>query len=289
MKRMLGLLLAASLALGGTSAAAAPAAVVEGVQMPAWVERSGKQMPAAAGMELIATDTLRTGPGARLYVKLAEGSLVKLGENASLQLLDVAPERGGVFKAALSVLTGAFRFTTDVLAKPRRRDVKLTISTVTIGIRGTNLWGRSVKDNEIVCLIEGAIEVGAAGEKPILMNQPRQFYQRERGKTLPLAVIDAKRLAELAAETEIEPGKGAAQRGGKWRVTLISGGTQDAALAVYDQVRAAGYAAEIHASKAGEQRVYAVRIAHLPSQAEAAALGAQLRGKYGVVEAKVSR
>jgi len=289
MKRMLGLLLAASLALGATRAPAAPAAVVEGVQMPAWVERAGKQMPAAAGMELIATDTLRTGAGARLYVKLSEGSLVKLGENASLQLLDVAPERGGVFKAALSVLTGAFRFTTDVLAKPRRRDVKLTISTVTIGIRGTDLWGRSVKENEIVCLIEGAIEVGAAGEKPIVMDQPRQFYQREKGKTLPLAVIDAKRLAELSAETEIESGKGASRRGGKWQLTLGHAETREAALAMQEQLHSAGYAAELRASKAGEKRLHVVRIAHLPSKAEAEALGAQLRGRYGVAEPKVSR
>jgi len=289
MKPMLAWLLAAALALGATSTAAAPATVVEGVQMPAWVERARKQVPATAGMELIATDALRTGAGARLYVKLSEGSLVKLGENASLQLLDFAPERSGVFKAALSVLSGAFRFTTDVLAKPRRRDVKLTISTVTIGIRGTDLWGRSVKDNEIVCLIEGAIEVGAAGEKSIAMDQPRQFYQREKGKTLPLAVIDAKRLAELSAETEIEAGKGAARRGGKWVVTLARAGTQEAALAMYEQLRAAGYAAEIHSSKAGEKHVYLVRIAQLPSKAEAGALGAQLRGRYGVGEPRISR
>jgi len=35
--------------------------------------------------------------------------------------------------------------------------------------------------------------------------------------------------------------------------------------------------------------VYLVRIAQLPSKAEAEALGAQLRGRYGVAEPKVSR
>ena len=112
MKRWLEVFFALALALAAASASAAPAAVVDSVQMPAWVERAGKQIPAAPGMELIATDTLRTGAGARLYVKLAEGSIVKLGENARLQLLDLVPERGGVFRAALNVLAGAFRFTT---------------------------------------------------------------------------------------------------------------------------------------------------------------------------------
>ena len=285
MRRWLEIVFACALSLVALSALAAPAAVVESVQMPAWVDRAGKQLPAAPGMELIATDTLRTGPGARLYIKLAEGSLLKLGENAKLQLLDLVPEKGGLFRGALDVLSGAFRFTTDVLAKARSRDVKLRISTVTIGIRGTDLWGRSVKDNEIVCLIEGKIEVGAADEKPVVMDQTRQFYQRDKGKTQPLSVITKEKLAELAQETEIESGKGAARRGGKWKVTLAQSQSKEAAGALLEKLHAAGYAAE---TRAQGTRAYAVRIVQLPSKAEAEALAAQLRGQHGVGDPKVS-
>jgi len=285
MKRWLEVVFALSLALAASSALAAPAAVVESVQMPAWIDRAGKQMPASPGTELIATDTLRTGAGARLYIKLAEGSIVKLGENASLQMLDLVPERGGLFRATLNVIAGAFRFTTEAVAKPRPRDFKLRISTVTAGIRGTDLWGRSVKDNEIVCLIEGAIEVGAENEKPVRMDQPRQFYQRDQGKTQPLSVITPEKLAELARETEIETGKGAARRGGKWKVTLADSQSKQAASALLEKLHAAGYAAE---TRAQGNRAYVVRIAQLPSQAEAEALAARLRGQHGVSDPKVS-
>ena len=285
MKRWLEVVFGLWLALAASSALAAPAAVVESVQMPAWVERAGKQMPASPGTELIATDTLRTGAGARLYIKLAEGSIVKLGENASLQMLDLVPERGGVFRATLNVIAGAFRFTTEAVAKPRPRDFKLRISTVTAGIRGTDLWGRSVKDNEIVCLIEGAIEVGAENEKPVRMDQPRQFYQRDKGKTQPLSVITQERLADLARETEIETGKGAARRGGKWKVTLADSQSKQAASALLEKLHAAGYAAE---TRAQGQRAYVVRIAQLPSKAEAEALASRLRGQHGVGDPKVS-
>ena len=285
MKRWLEVVFAMALALVGPDALAAPAAVVESVQMPAWVERAGKQMPAGPGMELIATDTLRTGAGARLYVKLAEGSIVKLGENARLQLLDLVPERGGLFRATLNVIAGAFRFTTEAVAKSRPRDVKFRISTVTAGIRGTDLWGRSVKDNEIVCLIEGAIEVGAENEKPVRMDQPRQFYQRDQGKTQPLSVITQEKLAELARETDIETGKGAARRGGKWKVTLADAQSKAAAGALLEKLHAAGYAAE---TRAQGKRAYVVRIAQLPSKAEADALAAKLRGQHGVGDPKVS-
>jgi hypothetical protein len=266
---------------------AQPAAVVEGVQMPAWVERSGRTSPAAVGMALQAGDQVRTGAGSRLLVKLAEGSLVKLGENGTLRIAEMAPAQD-LFKAALRVFEGAFRFTTDLAAKQRRRDVKITVATVTAGIRGTDLWGRSRNEREIVCLIEGRIEVGAEGEAAVTMDQPRQFYQRDKGKTQPVGLVEPQQLNDWAKETEIERGKGAARLGGKWSLRLASAGTQRDALAVYDQVRKAGYPAEIVPVKDGDKRSYVVRIRNLPSKAEAAALADALRGKHGVENPAVS-
>jgi hypothetical protein len=280
------LLLAAAL-LASLPALAQPAAVVEGVQMPAWVERSGRSSPVAPGMALQAGDQLRTGAGSRLLVKLSEGSLVKLGENGRLTIAEITPTQD-VFRAALRVLEGAFRFTTDVAARQRRRDVSISVATVTAGIRGTDLWGRSRDERQIVCLIEGRIEVGAEGEQPVVMDQMRQFYVRDKGKTQPVGLVEPQQLNQWAKETEIESGKGAARLGGKWRVDLATVDNQRDALMVYDEVRRAGYPAEIVPLKSGEKRAYAVRIRNLPSKAEASALAGALRGKHGVAEPKVS-
>ncbi len=292
MKRASAVLLAVALAAFSRMAPAQPAAVVEGVQMPAWVERrigeSSVRSPLAAGMELKGGDEVKTGNGSRALVRFSEGSTVKLGENASLAISELKPESGGFFKAALRVAEGAFRFTTDLFSKVRRREVSIRVATVTVGIRGTDLWGKSSAGRQTVCLIEGAIEVGADGGKPALMDQARQFYRRENGQTLPIGFVEAAQLAEWAQETEIEAGKGAARRGGKWKLTLASVNTRDAARAVYDQLRDNGYAAEMRRVKAGDKHVYRVRIANLPSKAEAEALAAALRGRYGVIEPKVS-
>ncbi|MGD9951022.1 MAG: SPOR domain-containing protein [Burkholderiales bacterium] len=293
MRTMLRWLLAPVLAIAATGAAAAPAAVVEAVQMPAWVERNEiaavRRYPLAPGTALRGGDELRTGAGARVYVKLAEGSLVKLGENASLRILEVAPERGGVFKALLQVIEGAFRFTTDLLAKERRREVRIRVANVTAGIRGTDLWGKSQPEREVVCLIEGEIEVGADGEAPARLDQPRQFYERVKGETRPVGFVDPTQLAAWARETEIEDGRGAARRGGPWKLTLARAPTQSAALELYDRLREAGYAARILPVKSGAGHDYLVRIAGLASKADAEALGAQLKGTAGVSEASVSR
>jgi hypothetical protein len=288
MKRAMAALFTVVLAVFSQIAPAQPAAVVEGVQMPAWIERGGVRRPLAIGMELKSGDEVKTGAGSRALVKLSEGSLVKLGENGSLQISELNPDGGGFFKAALRVAEGAFRFTTDAFSKVRRREVSIRVATVTAGIRGTDLWGKSSGERQTVCLIEGRIEVGAEGEQAVTMDQARQFYRREKGQTLPLGFVAPEQLLEWARETDIEAGRGAVRRGGKWKVILASVETQAAALAVYDQLRDNGYAAEIRPSKVGDKLVYGVRIANLPSRAEAEALSARLRGRYGAAEPRVS-
>ena len=282
------LLLAFLLALAALPASAQQSgAVVDGVQMPAWLERDGKRVPLAPGMELRAGDRVLSGSGARVQVKLSEGSVVKLGENGRLVFAEMQPGKD-LFKATLQVLEGAFRFTTELVGKGKKREVSVRVSQVTAGIRGTDFWGRSRDDRQIVCLIEGAIDVGADGEQAVRMDKPFQFYQRDKGKTQPVGLVEPQQLNEWAKETEIERGKGAARVGGKWSVRLATAATQREALDVYDQVRKAGYPAEILPLKDGDKRSYLVRIRNLPSKAEAGALADSLRGKHGVEKPVVS-
>jgi hypothetical protein len=273
------------LALVGAPAVAQVAATVDGVQMPAWVERGGSRMPLTPGMALRAGDEVHAGGGSRVVIRLAEGSIVKLGENGRLRFTELSPAKE-LFKAALSVLEGAFRFTTDLVAKNRRREVSFRVSTVTAGIRGTDLWGRSRPGNEIVCLIEGAVEVVADGEAPLVMDKPLQFYRRVQGATQPVGVVEAQQLAQWTRETDIEPGKGAALASGRWGVRLATLDNQRTALEYYDRVRAAGYPAEIQPTREG---IYHVRIRQLASREDAEALAESLRGKLGITEPLVTQ
>jgi len=69
-------------------------------------------------------------------------------------------------------------------------------------------------------------------------------------------------------------------------VILAVADSQAAALAVYDQLRDNGYAAEIRPAQAGDKLQYRVRIANLPSKAEAEALAASLRGRQALPSRK---
>ena len=298
--KRIALMLALAGAVNAAAAAtpgAAPVAVVEGVQMPAWLERGGVRQPIAPGMELRESDRIFTGDHARILVALPEGSKVKLGENAQLTLDAFKANRQdqGVFmKSALNVVKGAFRFTTSALDKLRsRREVDIRFATITAGIRGTDVWGKQAGDREIVCLIEGKVEVarelGGVKSAPVTMDQPLQFYIAPKDKpSLPVAAVSPEQLKQWSEETEIGTGTGAATRGGKWKVTFASPAEESDALKLYETLRNQGYPAQIFPDKAGDSRIYHVQVSSLSSEAEARALASRL-GPAMNLQPRVSR
>ncbi len=269
--------LACALLLGARFADAAPA-IVESVQYPAWLERGGNAVPLTPGTPLQAQDRLRTGANARVQLKMPEGSAVKLGENAQFVFERGADDRG-VFRATLSVLAGAFRFTTDALRKGQRRDIAIKVKNATAGIRGTDLWGKSTDERDIVCLLEGKITVGSEGHPTVTLDQPLDFYQKPRDGAPAVAKVDQKQIDIWARETEIAADGPAARAGGKWRVMAATFRTRDEALALNRALRSGGYPSEV-AMREGD---FAVVVGNLAGEAEARALMANLRAVNGVL------
>ena len=270
---LLGLALIAALghALAGPT-------TVEAVQYPAWLERGGNAVPLTPGTTLQADDKLRTGANARVQLKVGEGSTVKLGENAQFVIERV--EDRGVFRAALSVITGAFRFTTDAFRKGQRRDIAIHVKNVTAGIRGTDLWGKSTGERDLVCLLEGKISVGAEGHPTVTLDQPLDFYQKPRDGDPIVAKVDQKQVDIWSRETEISKDGPAGRAGGRWRVTAAEFQSRDEALAMNRLLRANGYPSEV--GKRGER--VTVVVAGISGEAEARSLAGNLKRVPGVTE-----
>jgi hypothetical protein len=267
--------LGALVALVAAAAAHAETATVEAVQFPAWLVRVGASVPLTPGTRLQPRDQLRTGDNARVRIRMAEGSAVKLGERARF-VIEVAEDRN-VFRAGLAVLEGAFRFTTDALAN-RKRNVSIKAKSVTVGIRGTDLWGKSTGDRDLVCLLEGRISVGAEGHPQVTLDKPLDFYQKPRDGAPSVASVDQKQLAEWAADTELSADGAAATPQGRWRVVAAVKPGRDAALALRGRLRAAGYPAEI----VQKDKHFAVQVARLAGEREARSLMSAIRDIEGV-------
>ncbi len=266
------------LALATSAAVARPLerhAVVDSVQMPAWVERNGVRAALEPGAALQNRDRVTTGPGARVRIALGDGSEVKLGENAQLDLNALGRRENRVFTAAIDVGRGAVRVTTDHAAKSRQaRLINVRVATITAGLRGTDLVARAAADRDLIVLFGGQITVMHEQDPPLSMSEPMSLYAAGKGEAPQL--IDHLEPAQAnvwATQTAIGPGSGYARRGGKWKVELADVATQADALELYDRSRAAGYAASIKPRRQQEGGYsYSVRVTQLASQAEALAL-----------------
>jgi hypothetical protein len=291
--RLLGFVALAALLLGPSLAAGAvPDAEVEAVLAPAWLVRDGKRLPLGLARQLKNGDQILTGAEARVRLRLADGSAVKLGENARFTLDGMLQKRDGtrLYTAALGVVEGAFRFTTSLVYKfGGRRDVKVKFATVTAGIRGTDLWGKSTGEREIVALIEGKITLTRPGDRPVTMERPSTVYQATRDAAAPtVSALPADLLAKYAAETEMAPGAGEARKGGTWRLYAARTTSQNEALSVYDRLQDAGYDASIRPVTSDGETVYQVRIVGLLSEADGIALAVKLRVQLGLQDVSVS-
>ena len=264
----------------------AAVATVDAVQMPAWLERGNRTEPLLPGQQVSDGDRVRTGQGARVYLKLPEGSTVKLGESALLTYQS-AVEQDSIFKAALNIATGAFRFTTAAIMKLKKRDVAIRVGNATIGIRGTDVWGRSGKDEDLVMLIEGHVEVQPAQGDPLQLVDPLAvFTAPKNGAANPVSTASQDELMSRAKETEIESGGGALRSGGKLTLVLGSFDDEQQAIALYDRARSAGYGARVRPYKADGAKSagyrYDVAISGFRSRREADAAAESLKQAAGI-------
>lgn len=263
--------------------AVAQTLTVEGVVSPAWVERDGRREPLTVGMRLGDKDRIVTGERARVMLRLSEGSAIKLGENATLGLDNLTEKKTAdnhpLVGASLEVVKGAFRFTTGVFGKPRaERDVNVKISTITAGIRGTDFWGRSNDEQDLVCLIEGRISVRHE-QQTFIMDEPLQFFIAPRNQTpKPVGKVPQQQIDEWARETEISEGQGATRAGGRFRVELARLADENAARDLENRLKAAGYPAVIDPVRNAQGATqYAVCVLGVATEKDRDALQARLK------------
>ncbi len=254
-----------------TAGALAAPAEVRLVQSPAWRVQAGQRSALQPGEALAAGDRIVTGRGARVVLALSEGSTVKLGENAELSLAELIepPQPSGVFKGFLDVARGAFRFTTSVLS--RHREIRTRVGTATIGIRGTDVWGKHEDSRDFVVLLEGHIEIERDGLS-VAMSEPQSLFMAPAGQpALPLAPVNPEDLGHWAQETEPQAGGGQRDGAGRYRLMLPLAHEQTQAQGLVELLANAGYSANLDELAVGDARAWRVSLPGYSNEAEAQA------------------
>lgn len=235
-------------------------------------------------MSVRAGDQLSTGASARLVLQLAEGSLVKLGENAQfgIEKLHADSEAGNsFFKGVLEVLKGAFRFSTTALSKRYTRNIDIRVATVTAGIRGTDLWGKAAESRDFVVLIEGSIDVQRAHEPAVRLSDPLSAYFAPKDAPSQLvSAVDPNQLALWAEETEPQVGSGVMTTRGAWSVNLGSYRERRFAEDASRGLQEKGYGAEIRQVEVDGEGWFRISVRGFVSRSDADAVAKRLGGAW---------
>ncbi|MDM4770004.1 FecR family protein [Solimonas sp. SE-A11] len=250
-----GLACVTLLASGAATAQAPELARAMTLQPPVWVERGEQRKPLRPGATVFPGDRISTGAGGRLHLELEDSSTIKLGEGAdfampALQVIDDGSDTG-LLKGVLKLAKGAFRFTTGALAQFRKRDLDVHIGpTVTTGIRGTDVFGKSDDTQDLLCLLEGSVQVWSPDTPAQTMDQPRTFYVVPRGQPpKPISPTPQDKLDSWLPSTEMRPQEAALNAGGRYRLVLLSVGTEKQAAGEAARLAALGYPVDVLASE----------------------------------------
>ncbi|GJD95603.1 FecR family protein [Methylobacterium iners] len=108
-------------------------------------------------------DMIRTGGASRLESKLADGTVLTLGEHAKITVDEFVyrPDRQGG-KLGLTVVRGAFLFVGGKIEGPTGGNVAIKTAVGTLGVRGTTVWGGPIDGGFGVLVLDGLVTLRTA-------------------------------------------------------------------------------------------------------------------------------
>lgn len=149
-------------------AASAPVGTIVEVEGSATLTRAGKTYEAKIDTEVYLDDIIATGPQSRIFLLLIDDTEWTLSENSKFKVTDFVfdPDDNTDNQARYSVLEGAFRYVSGLVAKKEKPDVDIETPFGSIGIRGTDFTGGPEDGGGYgVYVDEGSVNVAnAAGE-----------------------------------------------------------------------------------------------------------------------------
>lgn len=146
-----------ALLVSGLAAMEARSAESVGVVTSVANQASVGAEPAGVGTIVRMSDTLRTGPQARLQVTFRDRSELSLGENATV-VVDrfVFDPDAGIGESALNATRGAFRFATGRISSMGQKSITVKTPVAALAVRGTDFWGGPIDGQYGVLLVSNS-------------------------------------------------------------------------------------------------------------------------------------
>jgi hypothetical protein len=279
----LGLLLA--LPLLAHAAETQPYAYVTALQPPAWVETKGQRTALTASSPILPGNSYSTGKGGRLQIAMADGSIVKLGENSQfgfprLQLLQRGKD--SVLNGALRISKGTFRYTAQASRFVQKRELDLYLgSSLSIGIGNPDLWGQSNEAQDAICLLRGKVklrDLKNASSQQLLLEQANSAYIASHSQVDgPVVKASPEQLKAWLSQTELDDSHPSLQSNGAYSVLVAVYLDEAHARGILADINQKGYPAILRAEKRDGTPVFNVLIEGLSNARTAAAYAEELK------------
>lgn len=150
--------------------------------------------------EISMNDTVATAAGSRAFILLVDDTEWTLSENTKFKVDQYVfnPDDSNDNKARYSVLEGAFRYVSGLVAKKPTPDVSISTPVGAIGIRGTDFSaGPDAGGEYAVYVDEGAVNVRTLGGEALLNHGEGSTIRSRRDAPGRPARWDAKRMEHL--------------------------------------------------------------------------------------------
>lgn len=260
-------------------------AYVSAVQPPAWLEDNGQRTALSASSPIVPGHIYSTGKDGRLQIVMADGSVVKLGENSKLEFPDLQLlQRGtdGVLKGALKIIHGTFRYTAQPSGFVRKRELDIFLGpALTVGIGNPDLWGQSNSTQDLACLLQGKIKLRnlQAPARPSLpLEHAGSVYIAPRGKTAAALVqASPEQLQSWMPQTELDASRPSLQSNGAYGVLVAVYLDEAHARAIVSDINLKGYPAILRRENRDGTPVFNVLIEGLSNARIAAAYAEALK------------
>ncbi len=140
----------------GFAQAADPTPSGEVTSLKGWatIGQNGESVRLYRGASVIVGDRLQTGKGARLKLRMIDGTVVTLGENTEFIVREYeVSDTNGV--GLLELTRGFFRAVTGKITKLQTHSFRVKTPLAVVGVRGTDFWGEQSSKRLRIALLGG--------------------------------------------------------------------------------------------------------------------------------------
>jgi hypothetical protein len=246
-------------------------AKVEAVQFPAWVERGGVKAAIKAGWAIYTSDRLTVGSEGRLVLGIVGEGKMSIAGGSDIAMTQAYEATGGPEPSILTLNRGSFTLSAPMVRSGLPGLPMQIGQGIQATILGGNIFVKADGDEDLIALMDGAVQVTGAKLNPGSMKQPNTYLRVPRmGRANPVAEVSGDRIARWLSGTELVQGKPLLDAAGTWDVSLNSGYNLKLLETMACRIQSRGYPSEIYpVREPGKQVWYRVVVRRFKSRNDA--------------------